>query len=66
MDNIEPKEPLDVSSRQKNGENTNQNLVESTVEKDKTRLRRKVVSKNVFDLSHRALTDSEIRVLDKG
>ena len=40
--------------------------MEGTVEKDKTRLRRKVVSKNVFDLSHRALTDSEIRVLGKG
>ena len=33
-DKMEPKEPLDVSSRQTHGENTNQNLVESTVEED--------------------------------
>ena len=58
-------EPLDVTSCQTHGENTNQNIVESTVEDDKTRFSGMFVSKNVFNLSHRALTDSEIRVLDK-
>ena len=48
------------------GENVNQNLVESTMEEDKTRLSGKFVSKNVFCLFHQALTDSDIRVLDKG
>ena len=65
-DNIKPKEPLDVTSRQTEVEKTNQNLVESTGDEDKARLNEKFVSKNVFNLSHRALTDSEIRVLDKG
>ena len=65
-DDIKPKEPLDVTSRQTYVENTNQNLVESTGDEDKARLNEKFVSKNVFNLSHRALTDSEIRVLDKG
>ena len=59
---MKPKEPLDVTSRQTLGKNTNQNLVESTVEENETRLSEKFVSKNVFDLSHRALTDSEICV----
>ena len=65
-DNIEPKGPLDMTLRQTHGENTNQNLVESTVEEDKIRLCGKFVSKNVFNLSHWALTNSEIRALDKG
>ena len=63
--NIELNKLLDVTSRQTHGENTNQNLVESTVEEDKRRLSGKCVLKNVFNLSHRALTDSEIRVLYK-
>ena len=65
-DNIEPKEPLDVTSRQTHCENTNQNIVANTVEEDKTRVRGKFVPKYVFNFSHRALTDREIRVLDKG
>ena len=55
-----------MTSRQTHGGYTNQNLVESIVEEDKTRLSGKLVSKNVFNLSHWVLTDSEIRVLDKG
>ena len=55
-----------MTLRQMHGENTNQNLVESTVEEDKIGLCGKFVSKNVFNLSHLALTNSEIRDLDKG
>ena len=51
-----------MTSRQTDVEKTNQNLVESTGDEDKARLNEKFVSKNVFNLSHRALTDSEICV----
>ena len=65
-DNIEPQQPIDLQFRQSLGESSNSQLKSNTNGNKKERMEGKFVSKNVLNLSNRVLTESEIRVLDKG
>ena len=65
-DNIEPQQPTDLQFRQSLGESSNSQLKSNTDGNKKERMEGKFVSKNVLNLSNRVLTESEIRVLDKG
>ena len=65
-DNTKAKQPIDLLARQSIGECTTESIVDNVPETPDQRLDGKSVSKNVFNLSHQALTEHEISVLDKG
>ena len=65
-DNTKAKQPIDLLARQSIGECTTESIVDYVPETPDQRLDGKSVSKNVFNLSHQALTEHEISVLDKG
>ena len=64
-DNIE-QQPIDLQFCQSVGESSNSQLKSNPNGNKKERMKEKFVSKNVFNLSNRVLTKSEISVLDKG
>ena len=64
-DNTKVKQPIDLLARQSIGECTTERIVDNAPKAPDQRLDGKFVSKNVFNLSHRALTEHEISVLDK-
>ena len=64
-DNTKAKQPIDLLARQSIQESTDENIAENVPETTDQRLNGKFVSKNVFNLSHRALTEHETSLLDK-
>ena len=65
-DNIEQQQPIDLQFCQSIGESSNSQLKSNPNGNKKERMKEKFVSKNVFNLSNRVLTESEISVLGKG
>ena len=65
-DNIEPLQPIDLHFCQSLGGSSNRQLKSNTNGNKKERMEGKFVSKNVLNLSNRVLTESEIKILDKG
>ena len=65
-DNIEPQQPIDLHFCQSLCESSNSQLKSNTNGNKKERMEGKFVSKNVLNLSNRVLTESEIKILDKG
>ena len=55
-DDVKAKQPIDLLVRQSIGETTTESIVELIPETPDQELDGKFVSKNVFNLSHRALT----------
>ena len=66
VDKIEPQQPIDLQFCQSLGESSNSQLKSNTNGNKKERREGKFVLKNVLNLSNRVLTESKIRVLDKG
>ena len=65
-DNMKTKQPIDLLARQSVGECTTESIVDHVPKTPDQRLVGKFVLKNVFNLSHRALTEHEISILGRG
>ena len=64
-DDAKAKQPIDLLVRQSIEETTTESIVEHIPETPDQELDGKFVSKNVFNLSHQALTSDKFSVLDK-
>ena len=64
-DNLEPQQPFDLQFRQSLGKSSDSQRKSNSSGNQKERMEGNFVSKNIFNLSNRVLTESKIRVLDK-
>ena len=64
-DNLEPQQPFDLQFRQSLGKSSDSQQKSNSSGNQKERMEGNFVSKNIFNLSNRVLTESKIRVLDK-